>query len=65
VVPNRALYDAVGELALSLLLASIFWAPLVPRHWTHYPDRLALLIALLIELSAIAGVLHALSLLLT
>jgi hypothetical protein len=64
-VPSKAVYDAVGELALSLLIAHMFWPGLMRRHWIHFSDPLAVAIALLIELSAIVGALHALGQLLT
>lgn len=56
---------AVGELLLSAIVAILYWPGLDPRHWRQYPDDLAPAIALLLELTAIAGTVHALARLLT
>lgn len=56
---------AVGELALSAVVAVLFWPMLDPRHWRDFPDPLACSLALLLELAAIAGLAHAITTLLT
>jgi len=56
---------AVGELILSAVVAVLYWPGLDPKHWHEYPDALAPAIALLLEVSALAGLAHALARLLT
>jgi hypothetical protein len=52
---------AVGELILSAIVAVLYWPGLDPKHWRAYPDDLAPAIALLLEVTAIAGVVQALA----
>jgi len=57
--------DAVGELILSAVVAVLYWPGFDPKYWRAYPDALAPAIALLLEVSAIAGLAHALARLFT
>lgn len=56
---------AVGELLLSAIVATLYWPGLDRKHWREYPDDLAPLIALLLEVTAVAGLAHALTRLFT
>lgn len=53
--------NAVGELILSLTVAALYWPGLDRSYWRQYPDRLAPAIALLLELTGIAGTVDALA----
>lgn len=53
--------NAVGELILSLTIAVMYWPGLDPRYWRQYPDGLAPAIALLLEVTGIAGTVDALA----
>jgi hypothetical protein len=51
---------AVGELLLCVIIAILLWPALLPSTWRDAcADRLALSIAGLLELLAIAGIVHA------
>jgi len=51
---------ATGELIVSAVVAVLYWPALDPRYWRDSPDNLAPAIALLLEVTAIAGLMHAL-----
>jgi hypothetical protein len=57
--------SVVGELVCSLVLVACFWPTLIPSNWRNLAggreERLALLIALGLEVSGILGTLHALA----
>lgn len=55
----------IGELLLSAIVAVLYWPGFDPKHWRQYPDDLAPKIALLLEVAAIAGLVHGLARLLT
>lgn len=56
---------AVGELLLSLIVAVLYWPALDPKYWRESPDNLAPAIALLLEVAAMAGLVHAVTRLFT
>lgn len=57
--------QAVAELILSATVALACWPSLNPANWRQYSDDLAAAIVLMLEVAAIAGLLHSLALLLT